>query len=110
MGEKFSLIDNLRDKALTESFENVPEEVLQNLTPEEKVILRRVIDGGDELYRHRELYSKLFDYFVDKMPYGTAKGRTGDPDQWIEDRIRGDIGDQDLGSMADWAEYSMTDR
>jgi len=37
-----------------------------------------------------ELYEKLFEeYYVDHedMPYGTKKARTGDPFQWIYDRL-----------------------
>ena len=36
-----------------------------------------------------EFYNALFDYFVSsgEMPYGTAKARTGDPLEWIEDRL-----------------------
>lgn len=32
-------------------------------------------------------YDALFDYFCDEMPYGTAKGRTGDPHNWIANRM-----------------------
>lgn len=36
-----------------------------------------------------ETYDRLFDYFCNngEMPYGVAKARTGDPDQWIADRL-----------------------
>jgi hypothetical protein len=38
-----------------------------------------------------ECYQDLFHYYTsmgpDGMPYGTAKARTGDPDQWIFDRL-----------------------
>lgn len=33
------------------------------------------------------LYEALFDVFMEDMPYGTAKGRTGDPVEWIDARI-----------------------
>ncbi len=29
----------------------------------------------------------LYEYFMEQMPYGTAKARTGDPDVWITDRM-----------------------
>lgn len=34
-------------------------------------------------------YDRLFDYFCNngEMPYGTAKARTGDPEQWIAQRL-----------------------
>ena len=34
-----------------------------------------------------DLMDKLYAFFVEKMPYGTAKARTGDPHEWISDRI-----------------------
>lgn len=34
-----------------------------------------------------ELYSRLFEYFLPDMPYGTAKARTGDPHQFICDHL-----------------------
>ena len=33
------------------------------------------------------LYQKLFDYYLDQMPYGTAKARTGDPYEWISKQL-----------------------
>lgn len=33
------------------------------------------------------VYDALFDYFQAEMPYGTAKARTGDPYQWIDERL-----------------------
>ena len=40
----------------------------------------------DELEDH---FEELFEYFCrnGEMPYGTAKARTGDPYQWIYDRV-----------------------
>lgn len=37
-----------------------------------------------------ELYSRLYTYYTTsgEMPYGTAKARTGDPDQWIFDALQ----------------------
>lgn len=35
----------------------------------------------------RELFEDLYDLWVFDMPYGTAKARDGDPDQWIFDRL-----------------------
>lgn len=32
-------------------------------------------------------YHELYRYFIDEMPYGVAKARTGDPDQWIYDKL-----------------------
>ena len=42
----------------------------------------------------QELYDALYDYYLHngEMPYGTAKARTGDPYQWINDRFARDLG------------------
>ena len=48
-----------------------------------------------------DLYEKLFWHYVNngEMPYGVAKARTGDPDQWLFDRL-----DQEYGRMESVAE------
>lgn len=39
------------------------------------------------------LYEKAYGYYLalGEMPYGTAKARTGDPYQWISDRLEDDF-------------------
>jgi len=37
-------------------------------------------------------YDNLFDFYMPDMPYGVAKARTGDPDQWILDRLEEELG------------------
>jgi hypothetical protein len=37
-------------------------------------------------------YDKLFAYYAPDMPYGVAKARTGDPDEWILNRLEEDLG------------------
>ena len=39
-----------------------------------------------------DLFDALYDYYQDDMPYGVQKGRTGDPHDWIADRITTDLG------------------
>ena len=48
--------------------------------------------GGD---LENDLYDAMYDYYSDKgeIPYGIAKARTGDPFEWITDRL-----DQELGT------------
>jgi hypothetical protein len=33
----------------------------------------------------------LYQYYFDEMPYGTQKARTGDPLNWISDRVSHDF-------------------
>lgn len=39
-----------------------------------------------------ELYSALYDYYMDEMPYGVAKARTGDPYEWIMNKLESELG------------------
>jgi hypothetical protein len=41
-----------------------------------------------------DLFDALFDYYHEDMPYGVQKARTGDPHQWIANRL-----DQDAGTV-----------
>ena len=69
---------------------NEVENIKQLLTKDELVLIHRIAFGKDDLDDHEELYDKLFQYYVfetGQMPYGTAKARTGDPFDWITDRI-----------------------
>jgi hypothetical protein len=47
-------------------------------------------NGGD---LSTKLYLELYEYYVSngEMPYGVAKARTGDPLQWIMDRLEKDM-------------------
>jgi hypothetical protein len=49
--------------------------------------------AGGELDDH--LYEALFDYYMlhGEMPYGTAKGRSGDPFEWVTQRFDQDVHD-----------------
>jgi hypothetical protein len=47
--------------------------------------------GGD---LDNDLYYALFDYYSDhgEIPYGVAKGRDGDPFEWVTDRLDRELG------------------
>ena len=46
----------------------------------------KILDDGD-IYDNEELYSELYEYFLEDMPYGTQKARDGDPVQWITEHL-----------------------
>lgn len=48
-------------------------------------------EGGD---LDGDLFDALYDYYFDDMPYGTKKARTGDPYEWVTQRL-----DQDLAEV-----------
>lgn len=59
------------------------------LTAEEIQNMPVYISGEKEFYG-TAAFDKLFEHFAfdtAEMPYGTAKARDGDPDQWILDRV-----------------------
>jgi len=49
----------------------------------------KLFKSGDDLYKHKELYSDLLDYYVNSgdMPYGTSTAKDGDPINWITTRL-----------------------
>lgn len=40
----------------------------------------------------RELNDKLYEFYMEDMPYGTAKARDGDPDEFIMKHLEEDFG------------------
>ena len=50
----------------------------------------RFINGHEMSF---DLFNALFTYYceTDKMPYGIAKARTGDPYEWVTNQFRLDI-------------------
>lgn len=50
----------------------------------------KFLNGDGDLPTH--LYEELYDIFWREMPYGTAKARTGDPYQWISERLLEELG------------------
>ena len=59
--------------------------------------LESVLTGNSFLYDHDKFYDELYEYFVTgagrgEMPYGVAKARDGDPDQWIAEYLEQEYG------------------
>lgn len=59
------------------------------LTHEELVDLAIKHADGVDVLADDDNFTRLFDYFCNngEMPYGTAKARTGDPYQWLGNRL-----------------------
>jgi len=47
------------------------------------------VKAGEDLITFGKLYRELISYYMSngEMPYGVAKARDGDPEQWIMDRL-----------------------
>ena len=64
------------------------------LTDSEVLDMANYIDGTKDSFYDSPAYEKLYEYFAfetNEMPYGVAKARTGDPDQWILDFLWDDV-------------------
>ena len=48
----------------------------------------KILDDG-EVNDNEKLYDELYEYFLEDMPYGVQKARTGDPVEWITMRLDG---------------------
>ena len=68
-------------------------QTLEHILDRFKFEVRQFQKGGE---LDDDLYEALFDYYFNagEMPYGTAKARTGDPYEWVSQRL-----DQDLGGL-----------
>uniref|UniRef100_UPI00190FA287 hypothetical protein n=1 Tax=Klebsiella pneumoniae TaxID=573 RepID=UPI00190FA287 len=68
-------------------------ETLGHILDRFKFEVKQFQKGGD---LDSDLYEALFDYYnnAGEMPYGVAKARTGDPFEWVSQRL-----DQELGGM-----------
>ena len=82
---------------LTEMSLCFDEELLEVLGPEETIFVNICVEGYyaggstvnylDE-FCNSDAYLKLYDYYIGEIPYGVAKGRTGEPDIWIIRKLR----------------------
>jgi hypothetical protein len=55
---------------------------------------QKFLDGETDLPTY--LYEDLYDIFWRDMPYGTAKARTGDPYQWIAEKLFEELGSMEI--------------
>lgn len=52
-----------------------------------KEIIRYLNDELDPDNMNIGTWEMIYNHFQDEMPYGTQKARTGDPYQWIADKM-----------------------
>ena len=70
-------------------------ESLDNILAKHREAFESVMMGQSMLYDHDNFFDELYDWFVNsgEMPYGIAKAREGDPDQWIQEYLEQEYGD-----------------
>jgi hypothetical protein len=68
---------------------------LDNIIAKHREAFESVMRGDSSLYDHDEFYDELYEHYVSsgEMPYGIAKARDGDPDQWIQEELDREYGD-----------------
>ena len=68
---------------------------LDNILAKHRESFESVMMGQSMLYDHDTFFDELYEYFVNsgEMPYGIAKAREGDPDQWIQEYLEQEYGD-----------------
>ena len=72
-----------------------PSGSLDNIIAKHREAFESVMRGESSLYDHDEFYDELYEHYVNsgEMPYGIAKARDGDPDQWIQEELDREYGD-----------------
>jgi len=63
------------------------DEKLNNILKQNKQEWDKIKSGKLELMDSNKLYDELYTYFSSEMPYGVAKARDGDPDEWIMNKL-----------------------
>jgi len=75
----------LRESVLTDSTGHTLEHILQRFS-------REVADFEKGADLDQDLFDALYDYYFDDMPYGVKKARTGDPYEWVSERLADELG------------------
>jgi hypothetical protein len=92
-----SLFDKFTESRLMDSAGETLEHILNRFKHE----VKNFEANGD---LDDDLYHALYDYYSDngEMPYGTMKARTGDPYNWISDRLADELGVNEglMGALA----------
>jgi len=71
------------------TIKSVTPEIKRMLTKSDIDYLRKCLSGNKELMDNTKLWEKLFEYYSNsgEMPLGIQKARSGDPDEWILNKL-----------------------
>jgi hypothetical protein len=75
----------VKESVLTDSTGHTMDHILQRFSKE-------VANFKENGNLDDDLYDALYDYYFDDMPYGVKKARTGDPYEWVSQRLYDDLG------------------
>jgi hypothetical protein len=76
--------EKLGESLLQESAHHSLEAILQKYPLDVDTFIE---NGFDMMGTSKEFQYAMYEYYVKDMPYGTAKGRTGDPDEFISEHL-----------------------
>ncbi len=95
---------NMSEARLIDEGGNTLQHILDRFPAEVKAFEQ----GGD---LEENLYDALFDYYLDsgEMPYGTAKARTGDPYEWVTERLVSELNLEETTTTVVVPDESQTD-
>jgi hypothetical protein len=72
---------------------------LKNFTEDEIEKCKEIASGERDILDDERLWEKLYVNFQLEMPYGVQKARTGDPMDWIVERLETVFGGQDVTTL-----------
>ena len=75
----------VKESVLTDSTGHTLDHILQRFS-------REVADFEKGADLDQDLFDALYDYYFDDMPYGVKKARTGDPYEWVSERLADELG------------------
>lgn len=84
-GETFKAHDSI--SSVLSFFEMEEEVKVDDILKQNKQEWDKIKSGKLELIDSNKLYDELYTYFSSEMPYGVAKARDGDPDEWIMNKL-----------------------
>ena len=61
--------------------------------PRDLKVIADIINGYMDIFECKGVYDYFYDLWCDDMPYGIMKARTGDPYEWITERLAEEYSD-----------------
>jgi hypothetical protein len=68
--------------------------------------------AGGDIDENQDFFDALYEYYFDEMPYGVRKARTGDPYEWITQKLDQEAGVEPVAEGVEsmtpnWAKYVL---
>jgi len=66
--------------------------------------------AGGDIDENQDFFDALYEYYFDEMPYGVQKARTGDPYEWITDRLDQEAGVEPVAEADEVGDETTADQ